>query len=53
LLQGAMSQAGDDRALAAKLLGVTRRSLRYLISKHGVGASVTKFDAPGKKMSES
>jgi two-component system, NtrC family, response regulator PilR len=54
LLQSALSQAGDDRALAAKLLGVTRRSLRYLISKHGAGAApVTKFDAPGKKMSAS
>jgi two-component system response regulator PilR (NtrC family) len=54
LLHSAMGQAGEDRALAAKLLGVTPRSLRYLISKHGGGAaSVTKFDAPGKKMSAS
>jgi two-component system response regulator PilR (NtrC family) len=37
LLRCALSQAQEDRALAAKLLGVTRRSLRYLISKHGAG----------------
>ncbi len=36
-LRSALSQAGEDRALAAKLLGVTRRSLRYLISKHATG----------------
>jgi two-component system response regulator PilR (NtrC family) len=54
LLRCAMSQAGDDRAQAAKLLGVTRRSLRYLISKHGPNAApVTKIDAPSKKMSQS
>jgi two-component system response regulator PilR (NtrC family) len=54
LLRGAMTQAGENRALAAKLLGVTRRSLRYLISKHGAEAApVTKIDVPGKKMPES
>ena len=34
LLRMALQQAGGDRALAARLLGVTPRSLRYLMSKH-------------------
>jgi two-component system, NtrC family, response regulator PilR len=37
LLRRAMDEAAGDRALAARLLGVTPRSLRYLIGKHGVG----------------
>jgi two-component system response regulator PilR (NtrC family) len=34
LLQEALQQAGGDRAAAARLLGVTPRSLRYLLKKH-------------------
>jgi two-component system response regulator PilR (NtrC family) len=34
LLRKALEQAAGDRALAARLLGVTPRSLRYLMSKH-------------------
>ena len=34
LLRRALGQAAGDRALAARLLGVTPRSLRYLLSKH-------------------
>jgi two-component system response regulator PilR (NtrC family) len=35
LLTRALDQAAGDRAVAARLLGVTPRSLRYLIRKHG------------------
>jgi two-component system response regulator PilR (NtrC family) len=35
LLHRALAQASGDRAAAAQLLGVTPRSLRYLIQKHG------------------
>jgi two-component system response regulator PilR (NtrC family) len=34
LLDKALEQAGQDRTEAARLLGVTPRSLRYLINKH-------------------
>jgi two-component system response regulator PilR (NtrC family) len=34
LLRAALEQAGGNRATAARLLGVTPRSLRYLIRKH-------------------
>jgi transcriptional regulator with PAS, ATPase and Fis domain len=34
-LEQALAQASGDRAEAARLLGVTPRSLRYLIQKHG------------------
>jgi len=34
LLQEAIQQSGGDRAEAARLLGVTPRSLRYLLKKH-------------------
>jgi two-component system response regulator PilR (NtrC family) len=37
LLRRALAKAGGDRASAAELLGVTPRSLRYLIQKHGEG----------------
>jgi two-component system, NtrC family, response regulator PilR len=36
LLRRALTRAEGDRASAAQLLGVTPRSLRYLIRKHGV-----------------
>jgi two-component system response regulator PilR (NtrC family) len=36
LLHRALLQASGDRSLAAELLGVSPRSLRYLIQKHGV-----------------
>ena len=40
LLKRALEQAEGNRATAARLLGVTPRSLRYLIRKHGeAGAS--------------
>ena len=35
LLRQAFAQAGDDRAQAAQLLGVSPRQLRYLLQKHG------------------
>jgi two-component system response regulator PilR (NtrC family) len=35
LLKEALKEADGDRGRAAELLGVTNRSLRYLISKHG------------------
>ena len=34
LLREALQQAAGDRAEAAQLLGVTPRSLRYLLKKH-------------------
>ena len=39
LLRRALQQAAGDRAQAARILGITPRSLRYLISKHQAGAS--------------
>jgi two-component system, NtrC family, response regulator PilR len=39
LLRRALDQAGGDRGLAARLLGITPRSLRYLLSKHQMGAA--------------
>jgi transcriptional regulator with PAS, ATPase and Fis domain len=38
LLRRALQQAAGDRAQAARILGITPRSLRYLISKHQAGA---------------
>ena len=35
LLGEALERAGGDRGEAAKLLGVSPRSLRYLVQKHG------------------
>jgi two-component system response regulator PilR (NtrC family) len=43
LVQSALLQAGADRGRAAGLLGVTPRSLRYLIRKHSLDAAATKF----------
>jgi transcriptional regulator with PAS, ATPase and Fis domain len=34
LVQRALAQAGGDRARASQILGITPRSLRYLIQKH-------------------
>jgi DNA-binding NtrC family response regulator len=39
LLRRALQQAAGDRGLAARLLGITPRSLRYLMSKHQMGAA--------------
>jgi two-component system, NtrC family, response regulator PilR len=39
LLRRALDQAAGDRGLAARLLGITPRSLRYLLSKHQMGAA--------------
>jgi transcriptional regulator with PAS, ATPase and Fis domain len=36
LVRRALDEAGGDRAAACRLLGVTPRSLRYLIRKHGL-----------------
>jgi transcriptional regulator with PAS, ATPase and Fis domain len=38
MLRRALSKAGGDRGNAAELLGITPRSLRYLIQKHGMGS---------------
>jgi two-component system response regulator PilR (NtrC family) len=38
LVQKAIQESRGDRAMAAQLLGVTARSLRYLISKHRIAA---------------
>jgi two-component system response regulator PilR (NtrC family) len=35
LLSQALDRSGGDRAEAARLLGISSRSLRYLIQKHG------------------
>jgi DNA-binding NtrC family response regulator len=37
LLHAALQQSRGDRAVASRLLGVSSRSLRYLIGKHGEG----------------
>lgn len=37
LLRRALQQAAGDRSQAARILGITPRSLRYLISKHQAG----------------
>jgi two-component system response regulator PilR (NtrC family) len=37
LLNQALERASGDRAEAARLLGISSRSLRYLIQKHGRG----------------
>jgi two-component system response regulator PilR (NtrC family) len=37
LLERALGESGADRVVAARLLGVSARSLRYLIGKHGKG----------------
>ena len=39
LLRHALEQAAGDRPLACQLLGITPRSLRYLIAKHGLTQS--------------
>jgi two-component system, NtrC family, response regulator PilR len=39
LVRDALEQSGGDRAAACQLLGVTPRSLRYLIAKHGLTQS--------------
>ncbi len=45
LLRQALQQANWDRAQACSLLGVTPRSLRYLIRKHGVERVADKSSA--------
>jgi transcriptional regulator with PAS, ATPase and Fis domain len=39
LLHKALQQSAGDRAVAARLLGISQRSLRYLIQKHREAAS--------------
>ena len=41
----ALERAGGVRKQAAKLLGVTFRSLRYRLSKHGLGSEAADDDA--------
>jgi two-component system response regulator PilR (NtrC family) len=41
-LHQALTEAGGDRAEAARILGITPRSLRYLIQKHGSPAQMDK-----------
>jgi two-component system response regulator PilR (NtrC family) len=43
VLQAALTQAGADRGRAATLLGITPRSLRYLIKKHALEGGATKI----------
>ena len=38
LVVGALAETGGDRTLACERLGITPRSLRYLIRKHGLPA---------------
>ena len=38
LIVGALEETGGDRGAACELLGITPRSLRYLIRKHGLPA---------------
>jgi two-component system, NtrC family, response regulator PilR len=37
LVRRALDESGGDRAAACRLLGISPRSLRYLIRKHGLG----------------
>jgi two-component system response regulator PilR (NtrC family) len=39
LVRRALDQAAGDRGAASQLLGISARSLRYLIQKHGLGAA--------------
>jgi len=39
LLRRALQQSAGDRGMAARLLGITPRSLRYLMSKHQTGVA--------------
>jgi two-component system response regulator PilR (NtrC family) len=48
LLRQALEQARWDRAQACRLLGVTPRSLRYLIRKHGVERPDDKTSPSGE-----
>ncbi|MGH7439554.1 MAG: sigma 54-interacting transcriptional regulator, partial [Polyangiaceae bacterium] len=45
LLLGALERTGGVRTQAAKLLGVTLRSLRYRLQKHGLGAGEDDSDS--------
>src|SRR5262249_23482273 len=44
LLIGALERTGGVRKAAAKLLGVTFRSLRYRLAKHGLGSELGDDD---------
>jgi two-component system response regulator PilR (NtrC family) len=46
LLISALERSGGVRKAAAKLLGVTFRSLRYRLEKHGLGADLAEDDDP-------
>jgi two-component system response regulator PilR (NtrC family) len=45
-LISALERSGGVRKAAAKLLGVTFRSLRYRLEKHGLGADLAEDDDP-------
>ena len=45
-LISALERTGGVRKSAAKLLGVTFRSLRYRLEKHGLGADLAGDDDP-------
>ncbi len=49
LLVEALERAGGVRKNAAKLLGVTFRSLRYRLDKHGLGLGGGEPDEPGER----
>jgi two-component system response regulator PilR (NtrC family) len=42
LLRGALARAGGERSEAARLLGISPRSLRYLMTKHRVDGAADK-----------
>jgi two-component system response regulator PilR (NtrC family) len=44
LLIDALERTGGVRKAAAKLLGVTFRSLRYRLNKHALGADLSEDD---------
>ena len=47
LLLEALERTGGMRTAAAKLLGITFRSLRYRLEKHGLDAGDAGDPAPG------
>jgi two-component system response regulator PilR (NtrC family) len=48
LLIAALERTGGVRKAAAKVLGVTFRSLRYRLQKHGLGVETAGMDAAGE-----
>jgi two-component system response regulator PilR (NtrC family) len=54
LLLAALERSGGNRTAAAKLLGITFRSLRYRLSKHGLdgGEAPPDSDEPNSEPNE-